>query len=90
MIQSLIFLLVFQSIILWLEAVILYFQKNNPREVLINIQNDKECFKGCFVKHLNPIDRNPARTVKVDKDFAKKLGFKRIKFSVKARDIHKI
>ena len=59
---------------------------------LINIQNmdDNKCFKRCLVKYLNPADRNPARITKTDKNFAKKLYFKDIKFPVKVRDIHKI
>ena len=39
---------------------------------------------------LNPADHHPARITKADKDFAKTLGFKDIKFPVKIRDIHKI
>ena len=35
-------------------------------------------------------DQKPRRTTKADKDFAKKLNFKDIKFPVKVRDIHKI
>ena len=48
------------------------------RKGLINIQNidDNECFKWCLVRYLNPTDRNPRRTIKADKDFAKKLDFK--------------
>ena len=59
---------------------------------MINIQNidDNECFKWCLVRYLNPADRHSARITKADKDFAKKLDFKDIKFPVKVRDIHKI
>ena len=59
---------------------------------MINIQNtdDNECFKWCLVRYLNPADHNPRRITKVDKDFAKRLDFKDIKFPVKTRDIHKI
>ena len=35
-------------------------------------------------------DHNLRRLTKADKDFAKKLDFKDIKFSVKSRDTHKI
>ena len=50
---------------------------------MINIQNidDNEC--------LNTADPKPARITKADKDFAKKLDFKDIKFPVKIRDIDK-
>ena len=53
---------------------------DNPRKVLINIQNivDSECFKWCLVRYLNPADHHPARTTKADKDFVKKLNFKDI------------
>ena len=42
------------------------------------------------VRHLNPADHNPVRIAKADKDFAKRVDFKDIKFTVKTRDIHKI
>ena len=35
-------------------------------------------------------DRNPARSTKADKDFAKRHDFKAIKFSVKTSNFHKI
>ena len=57
-----------------------------------DIQNtdDKECFKWCLVKQLHPVDHNPKRVTKADKDFAKKLDFKDIKFPVKVRDIQNV
>ena len=59
---------------------------------MINIQNiDKnECFKWSIVRYLNLVNRNPTRITKPDKEFAKKLDFEDITFSVKIRDIHKI
>ena len=62
---------------------------DRPRKELVNIQNinDNECFKWCLVRYLNTADRNPSRITKPDKDFAKKLDFKDIKFPVKVRDI---
>ena len=59
---------------------------------MINIQNtdDNECIKWCLVRYLYPEDHNPARITKADKDFAKRIDFKGIKFLVKIRDIHKI
>ena len=50
---------------------------DHPRKGLINIQNidDNECFKWCLVRHLNPVDGNPARITKADKDFVKKFHF---------------
>ena len=63
---------------------------DHPRKELSNIQNidNNECFKWSLVRYLNPADRNPARITKADKDFAKKLDFKHIKFTVKIRDIY--
>ena len=43
-----------------------------------------------MVRYLNLADHNPERITKADKDFAKKLNFKDIKFPAKIRDIHKI
>ena len=64
---------------------------DNPRKGLVNIQNndDNECFKWCLVRYLNPANHHLARITKTDKDFAKRLDFKDIKFPVKIRDIHK-
>ena len=63
---------------------------DHPREGLINIQNIDECFKWCLVRYLNPTDHNAGRITKADKDFAKKLDLKDIKFPVKIGDIYKI
>ena len=65
---------------------------DHPREVLINDQNidDNECHKWSLVRYLHPTDHNPWKITIADKEFAKKLSFKGIKFSVKIRDIHKI
>ena len=59
---------------------------------MINIQNtdDNEWFKWSLVRYLNTEDHNPRRITKADKDFAKRLDSKGIKFPVKIRDIHKI
>ena len=43
-----------------------------------------------MIRYLNPADHHPAGITKADKDFAKKLDFKDIKFPVKIRGIHKI
>ena len=56
-------LLVFQSIIFDLKAVIIELQKelNHSRKGLINIQNidHKECFNWCLVKYISSVDPNP-------------------------------
>ena len=61
---------------------------DHPRKGLINIQNidDNECFKWCLVRYLHPADHNLRRIKKANKNFAKKLDFKDIKFPVKIRD----
>ena len=46
--------------------------------------------KWSLARYLNPADHDPPRITKADQDFAKKLDFKDIKFTVKVRDIHKI
>ena len=58
---------------------------------LINIQNidHNEYFEWSLVRYTSPSDYHPPRITKADKDFAKKLDFKDIKFPVKIRDIHK-
>ena len=58
---------------------------------LINVQNeDNECFRWCLFRHVNPINKNPAKIRNIDKDFAKQLHFKRIKFPVHKKDYAKI
>ena len=42
------------------------------------------------MRFLNPTGHNIIRITKADKDFAKRLDFKDMKFLVKTRDIHKI
>ena len=88
-----IILLVFRSIILAGSSYInLPKELDHPRKGSINIQNidDNECFKWSIVRHFNVLDHNPTRITKADKEFAKKLDFKNIKFLVKIRDIRKI
>ena len=46
------------------------------------------CFKWFLVRYLNPANHHLERITKAEKD--KKIGFKDMKFPVKARDIHKI
>ena len=43
-----------------------------------------------MVGYLNPADHHPTWITKADKDVAKRLDFKDIKFPVKTKDIHKI
>ena len=46
--------------------------------------------KWSLVRYLHAADHNPKRITKAHRDFAQKLDFKDVKFSVKVRDIHKI
>ena len=91
LIQSLSIILIFQNIIPQLEAVIIKLPKelDHRRKGLINIQNidDNECFKWSLVRYTNPAELNPRKITKANKDFAKKLDFKGIKFPVKIRDL---
>ena len=59
---------------------------------MINVQNIdvNECFKWCLVRYLNPAGHNPRRITKADKDFAKRLDFENIKFTIKFKVIHQI
>ena len=61
------------------------------RKDLTNIQNidDNDWFKCCVVRYLHIADHQPARITKADKDFARKLDFKDIKFPIKIWDIYK-
>ena len=43
-----------------------------------------------MVRYLNPADHHPTRIRKVNKDFAREIDFKVIKFSIKIIDIDKI
>ena len=65
---------------------------DHARKGLLSVQNidDNEFFKLCLVRYLNPADQIPRRITKGDKDFAKRVYFKGIKFLVKIRDIRKI
>ena len=51
---------------------------DHPRKGLINFQNinDNECFKWSIVRYLNPVDRDPTRIPKADKELPKSLILK--------------
>ena len=54
---------------------------------LINLKNkDDECFKWCHVRFINPINSHPERINKKDKEIAKTLGYRSIKFPIKVKD----
>ena len=76
----------------WRNYIKLPKELNHLRKGLINIQNidDSECFKWWIVWYLHSVDHNPKRFTKADKEIAKKLDFKDVKFPVKVTDILKI
>ena len=54
---------------------------------LINLKNkDDECFKWCNVRFINPINSHPERINQKDKEIAKNLGYRSIKFPVKVKN----
>ena len=59
---------------------------------MINIQNidENDCFKWYLIRYLKPENQDPARITKAEKNSAKKINFKDIKFPVKIRDMYKI
>ena len=61
---------------------------DHPKKVLISIANlnDSECSKWCLVRYFHPADHKSARIRKRDKDFAKEVDFKEMKFLFKIRD----
>ena len=58
---------------------------------MINIQDthDNECFKWYLARYINTENHHSARIRKTDKQFAKILDSKDIKFPVKVRDVQK-
>ena len=59
---------------------------------MINIQNigDNECFKCSIVRYLSLAKHHPVRIKEADKDFAKNLDLKEIKFPVEIWDTDRI
>ena len=54
---------------------------------LINLKNnDNKCFKWCHIRFINPQNKNSKRINKQDKEIAKTLDYRGIKFPMKARD----
>ena len=53
---------------------------------LINLQNkNKQYFRCCLVRYLNPVDKNPVTITKSDGEFSQQLYFKGIKISVQKK-----
>ena len=62
----------------------------NPMKGLINIQNeDKESIRSCLCRYLNPVNKNSAEIRNFDKEFAKQLDLKSIKFTVHKKTMQK-
>ena len=63
----------------------------NPKKKLINIKNeDNECFRWCHIRHLNPINKNPQRINKMDKEMINQLNYNGIDFPVSSKHYNKI
>ena len=63
----------------------------NSRKGLITFQNnDNQCFRWCHVRHLNPIENNPQRVKKSDRELVKRLDYSGVTFPVTIRDLGKI
>ena len=63
----------------------------NSVKGLINMKNkDKECFRWCHIRHLNPQDKDPQRIKKTDKQYIEKLDYSGIEFPVNVKHYNKI
>ena len=50
---------------------------------LINIQNDgNEYFRWCLLGYLRPVNKNPTKIKNDEKEFAKQLNFKGVRFKM--------
>ena len=59
----------------------LHVELRSPRKGLINIKNkDKKCFSWCHVRHINPSNKHPERTLKNDKKLLKNLIMIKLSF----------
>ena len=63
----------------------------NPSKALINLQNkDRQCFRWCHIRHLNPQEIHPERIKKCDKEHIKNLDYTNVTFPVTQKDYRKI
>ena len=63
----------------------------NSKKGLINMKNeDKECFRWCHVRHLNPQTKYPERIKKEDKKMINELNYEGIEFPVSQKDYNKV
>ena len=62
----------------------------NSKKGLVNIKNDdKECFRWCHIRYLNPQKKDPQRIKKVDKVFIENLNYSGIEFPVTTKQYNK-
>lgn len=55
---------------------------------MIFIQNeDDQCFRWCFVRYLNHVDKNSAIIRNIDIEYSKQLNLQGIKFAVQEKKI---
>ena len=63
----------------------------NSAKGLINLKNeDKQCFRWCHIRFLNPQDKYPQRIKKVDKQYIENLDYLGIEFPVTTKQYNKI
>ena len=63
----------------------------NSSKGLINMKNeDSECFRWCHIRHLNPVDKDPQRIKKSDKQYIQYLDYTGIEFPVTTKQYNKI
>ena len=60
------------------------------KKAIINMENDdKECFKWCIARALNPVEKNPKRITKILQLQAEKLNWKGLKFPMELTQINR-
>ena len=63
----------------------------NSSKGLINMKNeDNECFRWCHIRYLNPVDKDPQRIKKSDKQYIQDLDYTGIEFPVTTQQYNKI
>ena len=63
----------------------------HPKKGLINIKNnDQKCFLWCHVRHINPLNEDPERITRIDKEIACNLNYNEVKFPVQEKNFEKI
>ena len=63
----------------------------NPKKGLINIKNkDDECFRWCYIRHLDPQEKNPQRIKKEDKKMINELNYDGIDFPLSQKHYNKV